>query len=499
MYVTIVNPPSRTRVYGPLSDLAAIEPPVWAGLLAARLWHKGHDVKILDCEAEQMSPEQAAKVLNQDHPNLAVFTVYGQQPSASTQCLPAAEAVARLCNIRTLCLGTHPSALPAQTLREGPWTYVCKGEGVHTVMDLLSALDGMGQIREVPGLYWREGTAIYHNPPPPNIEALDVELGDRGFDWFDFTKYRAHNWHAFGFPSRSPYASLQTSLSCPFKCHFCCIASPFGGPGQGYRLWSAKNVVMWFEELADRGVKHVKIPDEMFLLNSRHVEAICDGLYDVFDDDPQFNIWAYARVDTCKNDALLEKMKRVGFNWLGIGIESGSQHVRDGVEKGRFGYADIVENIRRVQSHGINVGANYIFGLPDEKLEDLNATLELAVHLNTEWANFYCAMAYPGSRLYEDAKERGWLLPDRNNGPGWIGYSQHAYETLPLPTEHLSASEVLAFRDEAFIKYFTRPEYLGLVQTKFGDSAVKDVARMLSYGKPQRKLLEEATAYAQRA
>src|SRR6185503_12015621 len=96
----------------------------------------------------------------------------------------------------------------------------------------------------------------------------------------------------------------------------------------------------------------------------------------------------------------------------------------------------------------------------------MQATLDLALDLNCEFANFYCAMAYPGSALYDLALRVGWALPER-----WSGYSQHAVDTLPLPTKHLAAAEVLRFRDHAFMTYFTDARYLGLVAQKFGPAA----------------------------
>ena len=488
MRIAIVNAPSRARVYGPLTDLAAIELPVWGAILAAYLGKLGHDVTLVDAEMEGWTAGETAACVEELRPDLAVFPVYGQQPSASTQCLPGAERVARLLTCPTLCFGTHPSALPERTLREGPWTYVAEGEGHRTIAVLLAAKDGVNATM-VPGLYSRLGpTAIMvpgrHNDPGI-VGDLDVELPSRGFLRFDFRRYRAHNWHAFGYASRSPYASLQTSLGCPFRCSFCCINAPFGG--SGIRFWSAENVLEHFRQLAERGVTHVKVPDEMFLLNPLHVEAICDGLIEM--RGWAFNIWAYARVDTCVDDRLLAKLKRAGFNWLGIGIESASEHVRDGVEKGRFGAEDIVASVKRVRAHGIAVGANYIFGLPDDTRATMQETLDLACELNTEWANFYCAMAYPGSALYGEAKKLGWPLPDDAGGPGWIGYAQHAYETLPLPTVTMSAAEVLAFRDAAFHEYFERPTYWSMLVRKFGQNAVRDVHAMTAH-RLKRKLLE---------
>ena len=486
MRVVIVNPEARSTSYGPLKDLAAIEIPVWAGLIADYLILRGVDVQILDCEVDGLDAETAAKKIRELQPDLAVFTVYGQQPSASTQCLPAAEDIARRCGVRTICVGTHPSALPARTLAEGPWTYVAEGEGHRTVIGLLHALDGMWQIKDVPGLWWKNGGQIVSNLKAKFTQNLDSELGSRGLKLFDFKKYRAHNWHAFGFPSASPYASLQTSLGCPFRCTFCCINAPFSGAS--IRHWSADNVLGAMDYLAKQGVKHIKIPDEMFLLNSEYYEAICDGILERGYD---FNIWAYARVDTVK-DRHLEKLKRAGFNWLGIGIESASKNVRDGSIKGKFDDGDIFHTVRAIQKSGIAVGANYIFGLPDDTHESMKHTLDMALELNTEWANFYSAMAYPGSQLHKTARQNGWALPE--DGPGWAGYAQHGYECLPLPTQTLSAREVLAFRDAAHKAYFERPEYLKLIGKKFGAFAVADVLRMNKHSLKRALLTEKEAA-----
>jgi hypothetical protein len=100
----------------------------------------------------------------------------------------------------------------------------------------------------------------------------------------------------------------------------------------------------------------------------------------------------------------------------------------------------------------------------------------MASELNCEFANFYCAMAYPGSALYTTALQEGWPLPTR-----WSGYSQHAVDTLPLPTKHLPASEVLRFRDHAFHAYFSAPRYLQMVERKFGADTAVHVREMTSH------------------
>ena len=164
--------------------------------------------------------------------------------------------------------------------------------------------------------------------------------------------------------------------------------------------------------------------------------------------------------------------------------------------KGKFGNEDIDVTVNRVRSHGINVSSNFIFGLPDDTLKSMEETLSLALDLNTEWANFYSAMAYPGSQLYGLAQQRGWPLPDDEGGPGWIGYSQHGYHTLPLPTEHVPAVEVLKFRDYAFERYFGSPDYHSMLARRFNPAAVDIIKDMLSI-KLRRRHHDEPGYYEQ--
>lgn len=477
----LVTPPARVAVYQQLSnEFAAIEPPVWSLLVAGYIRDRGYSVGVLDAEAEGLTHEQTAQRIADADPRLIVYVVYGQQPSASTQCMQAAgktaSLAARLTDRPSLVMGTHPSALPKRTLLEEAYTYVCQGEGPYTILQLLEHLHSQRRLDEVQGLWYHDGDEVRSNGWAPKIKDLDTELPMQAWDLVDMTRYRAHNWQAFGdLGRRQPYVSIQTSLGCPYKCSFCCINAPFGG--NGIRFWSPDNVVAQIDHVVEKyGVTMIKIPDEMFVLNKRHVLGICDRLIERGYD---LNIWAYARIDTIQPE-FLDKLSRAGFRWLGLGIESASSFVRDGVEKGRFQNEAIKEEVRKVRDAGINVSANFIFGLPDDDHTTMAQTLQLALDLNAEWANFYSAMAYPGSQLYDLAGERGWLLPDSPGGPGWIGYSQHAYDALPLPTNHLSAIEVLEFRDRAFDAYFTNSDYLAMIGAKFGPETVEHIGRMTS-------------------
>lgn len=488
--VLMINPGSRAAVYQALGDqFSAIEPPSLAGLFAQYLRGKNQSVAIIDAPAHNLSPDQVAQRIEEEYqPALIVLVVYGFQPSASTQNMVAASETckaikARNPNYRIMMTGTHPAALPRRTMQEEDIDFVCDREGPETILLTARAIQQKSStFSGIPSLWYREGNAIVSNPAGPLMDDLDGQMPGVAWDLLPMDAYRAHNWHCFEhIDARTPYASMHTSLGCPYKCSFCCINAPFGK--SSYRMWSPDSVIREIDVLVNRyGVKNIKFVDEMFVLNRTHVMGICDRIIERGYD---LNIWAYARVDSIK-DEFLDKLNRAGFRWLALGIESGSKHVRDGVEKGRFGTAEIIQVVRKIQNAGINVIGNYIFGLPDDTYASMEETLALAIEANCEFANFYCAMAYPGSKLYTMAEQQGWELPS-----SWIGYSQHSYETFPLRTEQLGNAEVLRFRDEAFRRYFTHHRYLDLVKRKFGDKVLTHIADMTKV-KLKRQLLDDS-------
>jgi radical SAM superfamily enzyme YgiQ (UPF0313 family) len=487
--LVLINPGNRTQVYQSLgSGLSAIEPPIWVGLYATFTEGRGLRVAVVDANAEGWTPEETADRVREMNPVLTAVVVYGQQPSASTQNMPAAGAVCRALRERfpegkTILVGGHVAALPQRTLTEEEVDFVCAGEGPFTLVDLVEALkaNGSGDLGRVPGLWYRDGGQVRSNPAPPLVTKLDQEMPRMAWELLPMEKYRAHNWHCFGQMQRQPYAALYTTLGCPYHCSFCCIQAPFK-PGESvlgykesvnsYRFWSPQAVIAQIETLVTKyGVKNIKLADEMFVLNPRHVLTICDLIIERGYD---LNIWAYARVDTLR-PGMLEKLRRAGVTWLAFGIEAASERVRDDVRKG-FGAEQVHRAMEAVRAADINVIGNYIFGLPEDDLESMQATLDLALALNSEFANFYCAMAYPGSALYAVALREGWALPEH-----WSGYSQHALDTLPLPTKHLSAAEVLRFRDRAFQTYFQNQHYLDMITRRFGPDTAQHIREMASH------------------
>jgi radical SAM superfamily enzyme YgiQ (UPF0313 family) len=233
-----------------------------------------------------------------------------------------------------------------------------------------------------------------------------------------------------------------------------------------FRWWSPEFIIKQFDYIASQGVRNVKIADELFVLNPRHFEAICDLIIQRGYD---FNIWAYSRVDTCK-PKYLDKLSKAGVKWLGLGIENPNNELRKEIHKDGFQDVKILDLFKMMRDVGINVAGNYIFGLPYDTKQTMQATLDFALENPTEMTNMYSAMAYPGSPLHNQAKIFGIKLPDT-----YAGYSQHSYETLNLANDNLTAAEILSFRDYAWDTYHASPKYHQLMLDKFGQKALDEL------------------------
>ncbi len=499
--VLFVNPDSSATAYQELSkDFSAIETPTWSLLLAQSCRAKGYGVALLDCGAERLSVEQSVQRIREQNPRLVCFVVYGQNPNSGTTNMIGATALVTALkqahpDYVTCFVGSHTSALPRQVLSIPEVDIVLLNEGVYALHNLL-ATDLKSDLGKVRGLGWKDAGVPRLNEPERVVpqDRMDLDLPGYAWDLLPYRSkpldlYRAHFWHAeFNHNLRTPFAALYTSLGCKFKCDFCMINivnrvnnddGVVSAHSPNMRFWSPAFIVQEFDKLAAMGVETIRISDEMFFLNKNYYEPLLVALTQ---RDYKLRLWSYSRIDTVR-PKYLELFKKAGINWLALGVEAANQTIRSEVSKGTFAEVNIREVVKEVRDSGINVISNYIFGFPDDTRATMQQTLDLALELNTEMANMYPCQALPGSPLYGTARQNKWALPD-----SYAGYAFLSYESQPLPTKHLSAAEVLKFRDDAWQKYFSNPAYLDLVERKFGLDQRHNVEAMAKI-KLRRKLL----------
>jgi radical SAM superfamily enzyme YgiQ (UPF0313 family) len=489
--VLFVTADSGLIAYQQLSrTFSAIEPPTWALLLAESCRSKGFGVGILDCSAEQLSPAEAVRRIDDADARLVCFVVYGQNPNSGTTNMGGAIDLAAAFKhanpaVPTCFVGSHTSALPLEVLASPAVDFVLLNEGVYALHSLL-ATDLRTDLASVRGIGFKEDGRPRLNAPERIVpqELMDRDLPGYAWDLLPCREkpldlYRAHFWHAnFDHGLRTPFAAVYTSLGCRFKCDFCMInivnrtsndAGVSAAASPIMRFWSPGFMLRQFEILAGMGVSTVRLSDEMFFLDKRFFEPLLEGLVE---RDLGFRMWAYSRIDTVR-PKFLELFRKAGIDWLALGVEAANQQIRREVSKGTFEEVNIREVARSIRGADINVIANYIFGFPDDTLDTMQQTLDLALDLNTEMANMYPCQALPGSPLHVEATKAGWALPT-----DYAGYGFLSYDSQPLPTKHVSAAEVLRFRDRAWQIYFTNPEYLALVERRFGAQQRQNVEEM---------------------
>jgi len=450
----IINPGQGDNYKG-YSEARAYEPPLWAGMIANFVRNYGYSVDILDANIFGFDTSEYVNnlMINYENPKLIAVVVYGHNPTASTTVMPEAGRICREIKKihpgqKIIMIGGHVAALPERTLEEESVDYVSCGEGLYRILAIF------------------HGSTDPLSKYEPPVWDLNKDITGIAWDLLPMAKYRAHNWHCWG-RERQPYASIYTSLGCPYSCEYCPIHSPFQN-GPKYRVWNPEYVIRQIDILYQTfGVKNIKIADELFVMSSERVNQICDMIISLNYD---LNLWAYARIDSI-SEALLEKLKQAGFNWLGIGIDKF-------YEKNSLKKQDVYRAVNLIQDNGIKIGGNFIFGFPDDTIKTMQETLEFAIDLNCEFVNFNCLTAYPGSMLYQKTNPKDF--PET-----WDGYAQLSYKFKPLPTKYLSSTEVLQFRDKAFETYVNNPKYLEMIENKFGKEVKKEVQGLRS---PKRRI-----------
>jgi radical SAM superfamily enzyme YgiQ (UPF0313 family) len=479
--LTTIN--TKKDLYSVTADeFSAIAPNVQLGLLGSYIKSKDIDVAIVDSEVDKLSIDGLIDMIEKEQPLLFGIIVTGANPSSSTMNMAGVIDFYKKFNqtgskVKTFICGPHPTVLPERSLKETGADFVVRGEGYETIVALFHALHRKVDMGIIPGLSYftkDNGRLICaHNKDDILIRNLDV-LPMIDWEMMNPSRYRAHNWHCFGdINNRFPYAIIWTSFGCPFKCIYCCINNLFGKRIQRFR--SIDRVIEEISILVEKyNVKHLKVLDELFVVNPRRIEEFCDKLekkgYDL-------NMWSYARVDTI-NRHLLKRLKKVGMNWISYGFESAAPEILKGIKK-EYAIDRMDEVIRMTRDEGISICANVMFGLPDDDADSMNQTYDFLVKYNFEWVNMYPVFAYPGTELYKNIEEP----------KSWKTYALYGYDCVPMGTRYLTPKEVLKFRDEAFINYYGRSDYQRMIEKKFDPETKEHIIRMLKIPL-KRKLLE---------
>lgn len=476
--IVLITINSKTRLYSITEeDYSAVQPNIYMELLKSYLESKNFEVITLD-ETLGLSLIQYSEIIYKINPYLVGVVCAGANPSSSTMSMVGAINFFKEFNddkkdIVTFICGGHPSVLPQRTLDETNADFVIRGEGYETIVELYNALVNETPLEQVKGLayyYFSEGCTKGDYVDTGFADLVDVNiLPQVNWQGMNPHKYKAHNWHSFeDINNRSPYGVIWTSFGCPYSCSFCCINNLFGK--RSYRLRNIDSVLVEIDELVLKyNVKNIKIMDELFVINHSRMEEFYQGLKK---RNYNLNIWAYARMDSV-NEKLLMKLKEVGLKWIAYGIESVSQHTLNDISKGYDqNFYDKV--IKMTQDVGMYICADIIAGLWEDTEESLQQTYDWCVSKNFEWLNIYPLFAYPGTDQYAQFIKNGDMKVPKD----WESYALYGRKCHPMKNKTMSAAEILRWRDNKFLEYHSRPEYLDMLERKFSLNTRKHIEEM---------------------
>jgi len=153
----------------------------------------------------------------------------------------------------------------------------------------------------------------------------------------------------------------------------------------------------------------------------------------------------------------LEVLKDNGLRLLLVGYESGNQQILHNIKKGVR-----LEVARRFTKDchdlGIVIHGAFILGLPGETRETIQETLDFAKEINPHTIQVSLAAPYPGTFLYHQAKENGWLRDEDNDL-----LTQDGLQIAPLHYPHLSHTEIFQSLEDFYKKFYFRPSKIASI------------------------------------
>lgn len=351
-------------------------------------------------------------------------------------------------NIKVGMVGAKVAVQPNESLRDGaPIDFVARNEFDFTIKDVADGMD----FKDIKGITWRNNNGqIITNPDRPMIEDMDslpfvTEVYKRDLHIEDyFIGYLKH-----------PYISLYTGRGCKSRCTFCLWPQTVGG--HRYRTRSPQHVAAEIR-LARQYFPQVKeffFDDDTFTDDLPRAEAIAKEL-------GKMGITWSCNAKANVPYKTLKVLKDNGLRLLLVGYESGNQKILHNIKKGmRVEVAR--EFTKNCHELGIKIHGTFILGLPGETKETIQETIRFAKEINPHTLQVSLAAPYPGTFLYKQAMENGWL--DSKNAEL---LDENGVQIAPLHYPHLSHTEIFNSVEEFYKEfYFRAPKIASILGEMF--------------------------------
>jgi len=449
MRVVFLNPPfkgrfSRTSRSPAVTSGGTLYYPLWLAYAAGTTEGAGHNVLLIDSPADGLSLDETIDKVKNFNPGLVVLDT--STPSIYSDIEVAAVIKKALPDCFAVMVGTHPSALPEETLALSPGPdAVAIGEYDYIIRDLANALENGDPPGSVPGLAIRHADEVIRTGVREKIENLD----DLPFVTSVYKKYLNYKNYFFA-AAKYPMLMIITGRGCPFGCFFCVYPQTFHS--RRYRARSPENVADEFEYIKENfpDIKEIGIEDDCFTANQERVKNICRLLI-----ERKVNMVWYCNVRGDVDYETLKLMREAGCRLVTVGFESANQDALDLMHKnGKV--EKYLKFIKDAHKAGMMVHGCIMCGTPGDSRQIQEENYRFAVKSNCDSMQFYPLYVYPGTEAYEWAKEKGYLRTE--DFSKWL--KDDGSHNCVTDMESMTAEEMVALCEKNLKRYHLRPRYI---------------------------------------
>lgn len=421
------------------------ERPALGILYVAAALMRDKDIKpdIVDCCVDELSLEDLGDMMARSRPDIVGFSVLTFN---LLNCLDAARVIRERSPETTIIFGGwHPTLYPAETLALDEVDYIVIGEGERTICELVSALEAPADTREarlaeVDGIGFKKaGGEVVVTKARGLIMDLD-ELPPPAYELVDETKYS--NIMA----ETSRLVNLMTSRGCPQRCVFCDMRR------SKFRKRSAENILAEIADWYDKGVREFYLQDDNFTISRKRALEFCRL---VTESNMRFKYKISSRVDYL-DDELLAALAASGCYRIHFGVESGSPHMLEYLQKG-ITPEKIKNAFALSRKHGIDRFAYIMIGIPGETDEDVAMTRALVREIQPDHLHCSICTPMPKTYLYERMLEEGLIEHDY-----WLDFARKPDPQFvtPFASERLGHDELRTLQNTIQRDFYMSPRII---------------------------------------
>jgi radical SAM superfamily enzyme YgiQ (UPF0313 family) len=417
--------------------LGTTKPPYSLAVLAAILREQGVDFRVVDQTAERISTERLVARLKAEGyaPTLLVFC--SATPTLDADAVEARK-LKEAFGAPLVCFGPHASAAPQASMERAPDVdAMIVGEPEEAVVEL-AGLESFDQADRIDSLTIRRGGTILAHRALGSYAGF-ATMPYPAWDLLPLERYRLPL-------ENTRYLMVETSRGCPYSCDFC-VAPVI----QGHKF-RERDALALANDIAEGkrrfGIDHFYLWGDTVTLNAKSFSRFCDEL---IARDLNVRWFGNGRADNLTSPEFVAKLRASGCWMLSLGIESESDEVRRDMMK-KLEREKIRLAIQNLRKAGIKSFGFFIFGYPGDTPASIARTADYAREIDPDFANFYPAVPYPGTEMYEKCRREGMLTTD--------DWSKLEYSFYVLRNGVLNEKVVMSAIRRATRRFYLRPSWM---------------------------------------